>query len=76
MYKVNSYLKYIILVLLFIFLILFIQINRYIVIPPSTTMPSVILDKLTFRAYRIYTSKDETGNTTFAGFMEIKMPKR
>jgi|GEM_PF-1736589 len=72
--KFNLYLKYVILVLLLVFAVLFIQINRYVVIPPSTTMPSIIFDKLTFKSYRIYTSHSE-GNTIIAGFTEMQMPK-
>ncbi len=75
MNKFNPYLKYVVLALLLILAILFIQINRYIIIPPSATMPSIILDKLTFRTYRLYTSEDETGKTRFTGFMEMKMPR-
>jgi len=75
MNKFNPYLKYVVLALLLIFAILFIQINRYVIIPPSATMPSIILDKLTFRTYRLYTSEDETGKTRFTGFMEMKMPR-
>ena len=75
MNKFNPYLKYVILALLLIFAILFIQINRYVIIPPSATIPSIILDKLTFRTYRLYTSEDETGKTRLTGFMEMKMPR-
>lgn len=73
--KFNPYLKYVVLVLLFVFAILFIQINRYVVIPPSTTIPSIIFDKLTFKSYRVYTL-DTEGKTIIAGFTEMKMPKR
>lgn len=75
MNKFNLYLRYAVLVFLLIFAILFIQINRYVVIPPSTTMPSIILDKLTFKTYRLYTSENERGQTTITGFMEMKMPR-
>lgn len=74
--RFNPYLKCIVLIFLFVFAILFIQINRYIVIPPSATIPSIIFDKLTFKTYRIYTHQDTTGQTIFSGFTEMKMPKR
>ena len=72
----NTLFKYAILFFLLIFIISFVQLNRYVVIPPSTTMPSIIFDKLRFKAYRVFTSKDDkTGETRITGFCEMTMPK-
>jgi hypothetical protein len=71
----NIIFKYAILLFLLIFMISFVQLNRYVVIPPSVTMPSIIFDKLRFKAYRVFTSEDETGETRITGFCEMEMRK-
>lgn len=71
----NLLFKYVALFVFLILMILFIQLNRYVVIHPSVTMPSIIFDRLRFKAYRVYTSEDDKGRTIITGFCEMAMPR-
>jgi len=75
-FSFNILFKYMALLLVLIFMILYIQINRYVVIAPaSMTMPSIIVDRLRFKAYRVYTSEDSEGKIRIMGFCEMTMPR-